>query len=66
VDSLLKFCQNQIALIQVQFKNLDNSKEKNDRLVLQFNVYSTLMQAITTPTFEREALEKYLTSLLSQ
>jgi hypothetical protein len=66
VDSLLKFCQNQINLIQIAWRDKTNSKEMNDRLVMQFNVYSTLVQAITSPTAEREALEKYLTSMIGE
>lgn len=65
VESITKFCQNQISIIQVSWKEKNNSKEMNDRLVMQFNVYSTIVQAITSPTAEREALEKYLTSLLA-
>lgn len=65
VDSILKFCQNQISLIQVHWKNQENTKEKNDRLVMQFNVYNSIIQAITAPTAERENLEKYLTGLLN-
>lgn len=66
VETISKFCQHQISVIQLNWKDKNNSKEFNDRLVLQFNVYNAILQAISSPTAEREVLEKYLTSLLAE
>lgn len=64
VSSIELFCNNNITNIENQFKNLDNSKEKLERLVLLHNVYSSLVKIINSPKIEKEALEKYLTTLL--
>lgn len=59
-----EFCGIQIATIETQFKDLSNSREKLERLVLQHSIYSTLKLLINSPQKERESLEKYLTQLL--
>ena len=64
LEDFRKFCQTQIDLIEGQWKNLDNSKEKNERLIGLFTVYSTLKKIIAAPKGERELLEDYLTQLL--
>lgn len=60
VDKVAQFCENQIKVIEKQWKNLDNPKEKNDRLIIFHTVYSTLLEVIRSPQQARETLEKYL------
>jgi glutamyl-tRNA reductase len=63
-DKIAQFCQAQLKIIENQWKNLDNSKEKNERLILLHTVYSTLKELISAPATEREQLEKYINQLL--
>jgi len=58
------FCSMQVLNIEAQFKDLNTSKEKIERLVLLHSVYSSLKNLINSPRQERESLEKYLTQLL--
>lgn len=58
------FCSNQIHLIESKWKELDNSQEKNQRLIMMHTVYKSILDLINKPKSEREALEKYLSSLL--
>lgn len=64
VPKILEFCQSQKSLVEAQFANLDNSKERNDRLVLQHTIYSKLVRLIGADEAQRKALEKYLTQLI--
>ena len=64
VDTILEFCKNQLNLIELQWKDLNNSKEKNERLILLHTVYKTLVDIITSPKAERMSLEKYINQLL--
>ena len=59
-----EFCSSSIRSIEAKFKDLDNSKEKIERLVLLHSVYSSMKNLINSPRAEREQLEKYLTQLL--
>ena len=64
VASITEFIKQQLRIVDGQMKNLDNTPQKTERLVLLRAVYSTLFEAITAPKVEREALEKYLNDLL--
>ena len=64
VDDFKKFCQSQIDLIQDQWKNLDNTTLKNERLVILHTVYSTILKVATGSKTEREMLEDHLQQLL--
>jgi len=64
VESIKKFCYNQIGLIEVKLKDLENTDKKNERLIIQFNIYKSILGAVEVPRKEREALEKYLNSLI--
>ncbi len=64
IDTILMFCNNNISYIENQFKDLNNTKEKLERLVLLYSVYSSLRNIINSPKTERESLENYLTTLL--
>lgn len=59
-----EFCTANINNIETQFKDLSNSKEKIERLVLLHSVYSSMKNLINSPRAEREQLENYLTNLL--
>jgi len=58
------FCDVQVKIIERQFKDLDRNPLKTDRLVLLHSVYSAIRDLIRFPQAEREALEKYLNSLV--
>lgn len=58
------FCKNQLNLIEDQWKNLDNSTVKNERLILLHNVYSSILKAVNAPKLERQVLEEYLQQLV--
>ncbi len=64
IDRLKLFCESQITLIQEQWKNLDNDAKKNERLIMLHNVYTTMLNVISSPQTERLALERYLNNLL--
>lgn len=64
VDGIKNFCENQIKRIEATWQNLDNLEKKNERLVIQHTVYSTLLKVIAAPKIEREQLEKRLEDLI--
>lgn len=59
-----EFCIANINNIEAQFKDLSNSNEKLERLVLLHSVYSSMKHLINSPRAEREQLENYLNGLL--
>ena len=63
VDKIALFCQNQINTMEMMWSSLENTPEKNERLILMHTVYKKLLAIIESPQAEREALEKYLTQL---
>lgn len=65
LEKIVSFCDAQLNLIDDKFKNLDNTSDKNDRLIIYRTVYKTIKDAIVRPQAERENLEKYLSSLLN-
>lgn len=65
LEKLTSFIETQIKLLEAKLRDLDNSSQKNDRLICTLNVYKVLSQSITAPLAEREALERYLNSLLT-
>ena len=66
LEKVGEFCELQLSVIKGLFKDLDNSKEKLEKLVTMFNVYSSILGAIKSPQAQRESLEKYLISLLDE
>ena len=64
LESFSTFCQSQIDSIASQWKNLDNSTQKNERLITLYTVYSTLLKVVTSNKQERELLEDHLQQLL--
>ena len=64
VDKIKTFCQTQAGIIEDQLRNLDNSTQKNERLIIYFTIYKTIINLIGSPVAERESLEKYLLQLI--
>ncbi len=64
VEKIKQFCEMEIKTIHEQWKNLDNTPAKNERLVLIHTIYQTLLAIINSPRTDREALERYLTNLI--
>ena len=64
VEDFKRFCRSQLDLIEVQFKNLDNSSQKNEWLIILHTVYSSILKVATASKTERELLEDHLTQLL--
>lgn len=64
VARIQEFCKIQTDLIENKFKDITLPVEIRQRLIDQFNVYRSILELITKPESEREALEKYLNSLI--
>lgn len=64
VEKIKEFCDAQLSIIEGQFANLDNTFEKNDRLILAHTIYKKISRLISAPQAEREQLEKYLQQLI--
>ena len=64
VKKIEDFCRNQISFIETQWKNLDNSTQKNERLIALHTVYSSILSAIQAPLDSREKIERFLKELL--
>ncbi|MAD98703.1 MAG: hypothetical protein CMB99_15375 [Flavobacteriaceae bacterium] len=66
VDKIAEFCGRQLKVIEKQWRELDNDKVKNERLVIQHTVYSSILEAIEAPQAERESLERRLQKLVDE
>jgi len=64
VEKISNICQQQIKIIEGKWKDLDNSNQKNERLIIMHTVYKTILSMIKAKAEERKRLEAYLTSLL--
>lgn len=64
VQSIRKGIEGFIKLIEGQMKNLENSKEKNERLVIQLITYKSLLELIDSKGIEKKNLEIYLQNLI--
>lgn len=62
-DQILKFCGEQITLIEAKFASGDTSDKQDAYLKACLHVYLTLVKLIRAPEAEREALERYLSTL---
>lgn len=65
VEAVTEFCRYQLSLIETTWKNLDNSTQKNERLIAQHTVYKTLLEVIEAPQKQKEQLEAHLHKLLT-
>ena len=66
VKKIEDFCKNQIVSIGNQMRSVDNSTQKNERLVTLYSVYSAILGLLSGPETEKEALERYLNDLLQK
>jgi len=64
LDEVTQLCSGAIDNIEAQFRDLDNTKEKIERLVLQHSIYSTIKSVIESPKAQREQLVAYLQTQL--
>ena len=64
VEKIEKFCQSQLDVIEIQWKNMDNQSLKNERLIIAHTIYSTLLKVIRSPKTKKVVLEDYLNKLL--
>lgn len=66
VDDIADFCLQNLAIIENQWKTFDNTKEKNERLIVAHTVYKSMLSLVEGKKQERESLEKYLKGLLTE
>ena len=66
VEGIKEFCERQLRIIEEQLKNVDNISQKNERLIIYFNIYKALLDLIKSPQAERSSLERNLEQLLKQ
>ena len=66
VEQIATFCEGQKQEIEKRFEDLDNSPQKNERLILLFTVYNNIIQALHAGEQERKSLEEHLTKLLDE
>ncbi len=52
--------------IEAQFRDISNSKDKNERLIIYHNVYSAIKRVIKAPKSEKEALETQLRQMIGE
>lgn len=64
VERLRAFCLQQKAFIESAWDDLNNSIQKNERLILQHTIYNKLLSVMDAPQKEREQLEGYLQGLI--
>lgn len=64
VADIQKFCQQQIESIETRLDDVDNSPQKQDRLVILLSVYRKIISLIEAPKKEKERLEAYLTLMV--
>ena len=66
VSDVAEFCRIQIRTIEGQWRDLGNSTQKNERLISMHTVYNAILGSLTSSKAERESLENYLNSLLTE
>lgn len=64
IKDVLGFCKNQIIVIEKKFGDIENTPQKAEKLTMNHSIYKTLINLIEQPKEQREALIKYLTSLI--
>lgn len=65
VDKVKQFCDYQLSVIEMRFRETALSDREKANLTLVHSVYSSLRAAIIAPKAERETLEKYLNTLIN-
>lgn len=64
IKDLEEFCRSQIRIIEGRFAGPDNRYDSY--LKASLHVYLTLLQALEAPKVERENLERYLISMITE
>lgn len=64
IPRMTEFLIVQKSLVEAQLSDINNPTLKNDRLIVQLNVYSKLLNFLDSDNKERESLIKYLTTLV--
>jgi len=64
VEKIVDFCKAQKGFAETKLSDLDNSTQKNERLIILNNVYGKIIGLVERPQVEKESLEKYLNSLI--
>lgn len=64
VAKIAEFCRAQRKIIETGWSDLSSPPINNGRRIILHSLYGTLLDVIEGPKAEREALEKYLNSLL--
>lgn len=65
LKDIKEFCQTQVALIEIKWKDYNLSNEMKAQLIPYHTVYRTLEQVVEAPKQERENLEKQLEQLIN-
>ena len=66
IEDLLKFCKDQKATIEKQFRNFDNPQQKNERLQVALAFYGSIIEFIEGPMVGREYTIKFLENLINE
>jgi len=66
VADIQTFCSNQVLEVEKQWRDTNNSSQKNDRLIILHTVYRSLIDLIQAPKTGKAQLEAYLQNLLDQ
>ena len=66
VKKIEESCRNQLVSIDAQMRSVDNSTQKNERLICLHSVYSAIIGLLSGPEAEKQALERYLSDLLQK
>jgi hypothetical protein len=64
LENVRDFCNQQKTIIESMFGTLDNSSQKNDRLVLMHSIYSKIARVTVADHTERLAVEAQLNLLI--
>lgn len=65
VDDVKQFCQTQISIIELRWKDMTLEQSKKAELIPYHTVYKTLEQTLSAPKAEREQLEAQLNQLIN-
>ncbi len=66
MEDILKFCKDQKAIVEKQFRNFDNSQQKNERLQAALAFYGSLIDFIEGPMVGREYTVRFLENLINE
>jgi hypothetical protein len=64
VKKVAEFCERQMHSVEAQWQDMNNSKERNERLIIYHTVYSKIKKMLESDEAERRGLEKHLQELI--